>query len=196
MRSKIYADSELKIVVDFGSNLMFENADVQTMVFLAQKNLGNSVHNLNYIKFEKQDIQNIKKFLVNRSFSFINKKLEKNYNANSNLTFSSSINESVLEKIDKKKNFEFDNKKEVIQGIIGGPDKAFLIKEDELKKFTAKEKEFIKMLHTNTGKFSTLDTDKYIFYISKKNFNEENIKDYPNIFERLTQYKNKLENRR
>ena len=196
MRSKIYLDSELKKVVDFGANLMFENADVQTMVFLAQKNIENISHNLNYIRFEKQDIQNIKKSLQNRSFKFINKNLEKNYDANSNLTFSSFENELILEKIDNKKNFEFDGKKEVIQGIIGGPDKAFIIKEYELEKFTEKEKEFIKMLHTNTGKFFTPDTDKYIFYISKKNFNKENINDYPNIFEQLTPYQNQLENRR
>ena len=52
------------------------------------------------------------------------------------------------------------------------------------------------MLHTNTQKYSTLDTDKYIFYISKHNFKDKKIEDYPNIHNQLLEYKNKLDNRR
>ena len=192
MREKIYSDSDLKFIIDFGANLMFENADVQTMVFLAQKNYNNDLHNLNYIRFEKQDINNIKSALERDSFTFSKKNIEKNYDKTANLTFSSSINENILEKINSKKNFEFDPKKEIIQGIIGGPDKAFIIKKDELSKFNNEEKEYLKMLHTNTGRFFTPDTDKYIFYISKKNFDTKNIEDFPNIKEYFAPYKDDL----
>lgn len=102
----------------------------------------------------------------------------------------------ILNKMDNYKNFEFDAKKEIIQGIIGGPDKAFIVKQSELEKFNDKEKEYLKMFHTNTGRYYTPDTNQYIFYISKKNFEGKNIEDYSNIHKKLLQYKEQLNNRR
>ncbi len=66
------------------------------------------------------------------------------------------------------------------------------MKENELIKFDSKEKEYLKMLHTNTGIFFTQDSDKYFFYISKKNFVDKNIEDYQNIKNHFKLYKDEL----
>ncbi len=181
MRASLYKNTELKYIIDFGSNLIFENADVQTMMFLATKNKNNKTHNIKYIKFEQQSIEKIKKKLENYNLKFEVKSIDKNYDASHNLTFSSLENEIILTKIDNKKNFEFDAKKEIIQGIIGAPDKAFIVKKNELNKFNIEEKEYIKMLHTNTHKYFTKDSDKYIIYIHKNNFSDKNINNFFNI---------------
>lgn len=196
MRNIIYLETELKCIIDFGANLMFENADVQTMILLAQKNTDNKVHRINHKKFENQDIQKIKSSLERNDFSLNHKEIDKQFDENKNLTFSSSANEGILQKIDAKKNFEFDAKKEMIQGLIGGPDKAFIVKKEEVRTFNTKEKEYLKMLHTNTQKYSTVDTDKYIFYLSKKNFTDKDFLKCPSIRNILLGYKNQLDNRR
>jgi len=78
MRESIYKNTELKYIIDFGSNLMFENADVQTMVFLATKNKANITHDIKYIKFQQQDIEIIKKKLENNDLKFEVKSIDKN----------------------------------------------------------------------------------------------------------------------
>jgi adenine-specific DNA-methyltransferase len=201
MRKNIYKYTEIQTIIDFGVNLIFENVGQQTMIFVLQKNKNNSYHNINYLKFTSNVKENqIVSMLQNPTQSdyttVTQKKLSKNYNEKENLTFSSLEKEIILNKIEEKKNFEFDSKKEIIQGIIGGPDKAFIVKENELVKFNSKEKEYIKMLHTNTGIYITPKSDKYIFYISKKNFSDKNIEDYPNIYKQLNIYKEQLEKRR
>ena len=100
----------------------------------------------------------------------------------------------ILKKIEIKSNFKFDLKQEIIQGIIGGPDKAFILREEELEHFNKDEKKFIKMIHTNSGRFLTPDTDKYILYLRKENI--EYIDHYPNIKNKLIKFKHRLLDRR
>ncbi len=202
MRETIYQKSNILKIIDFGSNMVFESADQQTMILLLEKNVSNKKHNIEYIKFnEVIKIKDLKQIL-SEDFTGLkillvsHKILPKNYNSRDNLTFSSSKNEILLEKIYSKKNFEFDEKKEIIQGMIGGPDKAFIVQKENFQHFTQAEQQHLKILHTNTGRFFTPDTDKYIFYISRKIFENENIDDYPNIKKQLLGYKHQLENRR
>jgi len=194
MRKKIYADTELHKIVDFGANMMFENADVQTMILFLEKTKKNTIHTIDYYKFPNIKIEEITQKLLKGDISFIEKKIPKKYDAKENLTFSEY--ETLLTKVDAKKNFTFDEKKEIIQGIIGGKDDYFIVKKGDINNFTENEKKFLKMLHTNTQKFFTTKSDKYIFYISKKNFENHNIDDYPNIRNQLLPYKDYLENRR
>ena len=201
MRKIIYKQSHLKKIIDFGVNMIFENADQQTMIVLLQKDTQNTKHDIDYIKFgSKFLIKEIKKILQNpkerKGVLISHKKIPKFYNEKDNLTFSSSKNEIILNKIDDKENFKFDGKKEIIQGIIGGPDKAFIVKSNELRKFNSKEKNYLKMFHTNTQRYSTVDTEKYILYLSNKNIDDKNIDDHPNIKNQLLEHKEKLRTRR
>jgi len=184
MRRSIYDNTNIKTIIDFGANMVFKNVGQQTMIFILEKNKTNKEHNISFIKYKnKVDENKVSQllYLADENIEKSTKKLVKNYDETKNLTFSSSENESILKKIDNKKNFEFDEKKEIIQGIIGSPDKAFIVKENELNKFNTKEKEYIKMFYTHTGRYSTIDTDKYLLYISKGNFSDKDINNFQNI---------------
>ena len=186
MRKAIYQNTELQKIIDFGVNMIFEEASQQTMILLLQKNKLNKNHSIAYLKFqEKLTIKEITKLLnlptESKKLKIQNKIIDKNYDENENLTFSSSKNEKILVLIESMKNFEFDEKLEIIQGINGSPDKHFIIKESELKIFDKKEREFLKIFHTHTDRFYTPSSNKYIFYLSKKNFDNKNIDDYLNI---------------
>lgn len=184
MRKNIYNNTDIKTIIDFGVNMVFENVGQQTMIFILEKSKSKNDHNIKFIKYKnKVDKSKISQLLyvADDNIETSIKVLDKIYDETKNLTFSSSENETILEKIDKKKNFEFDEKKEIIQGIIGAPDKYFIVKDEELKSFNTNEREYLKMLHTNTGRYSTIDTDKYIFYISKNNFDDKDINDFQNI---------------
>ncbi len=199
MRKVIYAKSDIKSIVDFGTNMVFDEAAQQTMVFLLQKNAQNLTHEIAYKKFvSKLDNNEIAKFIDTKEQSekvkLISKQIPKTYDELANLTFSDSTQELLLLKIEALKNFEFNESTEIAQGIIGGPDEAFIIKAEELKNFSEKEKPFIKMLHTSTERWFTPDTTDYIFYISAKNFKDNQIDDYPNIKTKLEPHKDVIKN--
>ena len=198
MRKVIYAKSDIKSIIDFGTNMVFDEAGQQTMVFLLQKNAENLTHEIAYKKFvTKLDNNELAKLIDANEQSehvrLISKEIPKIYDELANLTFSDSTQESLLLKIEALKNFEFNESTEIAQGIIGGPDEAFIINAKELKHFSEKEKPFIKMLHTSTQRWSTPGTTDYIFYISAKNF-KGNIDDYPNIKTKLEHYKDVVKN--
>jgi len=202
MRAFIYKNTKIHLITDFGANMVFDKASVQTMVFLLQRDNSKDNHLIEYTKIENS-------FPLETIYKIISKKIELeelkgvkslskiipvDYDPKANLTFANILEEDLLKKIESKKNFEF-NDKEIIQGIIGGPDEAFMVKKEDLKNFTAKEKVYLKMFHTHTDKYYTLDSDKYILYLSKHNFNPENIEKYPNIkkhFEPFEPYKDDL----
>ncbi|MBL0703323.1 MAG: N-6 DNA methylase [Sulfurospirillum sp.] len=199
MRKNIYDNTDIKTIIDFGANMVFENVGQQTMIFILEKSKSNKDHNIKFIKYKnKVDKNQISQLLYveDENIETSTKVLDKQYDETKNLTFSSSENEAILKKIDDKINFKFDEKKEIIQGIIGGPDKAFIVKKDELNQFNSKEKEYIKMFHTNTQRYSTKDTDKYVFYVSKKNCTNDDIEKCPSITNILSNYKKQLDNRR
>lgn len=185
MRKTIYEKGEILNIVDFGTNMVFEEASQQTMIFLIKKNNLNKSHKILYKKILKNlSNEELNRLLYQNEDENIKlsiKEIEKNYDEKENLTFSGSLVEPILNKIEVLKNFEFDEKTEIIQGIIGGPDEAFIINSEELADFSNEEKKYLKMLHTNTGRYSTDDSNKYIFYLSAKNFGSKNIDDYPNI---------------
>lgn len=201
MRESIYKNTAIKTIIDFGVNMVFEEASQQTMIFFLQKELKNLTHEIEYKKYiSKLNINEIAILLTetksNDNLEIFTKNIAKLYDSKANLTFSSTQNETILLKIEALKNFEFDEKKEMIQGIIGGPDEAFIVKCEDLETFNEDEKKYLKMLHTNTGKYYTKESEKYIFYISKKNFDNKNIEDFPNIKSKLEPFKNQLNNRR
>lgn len=200
MRKSIYQNGNILSIIDFGTNMVFKEASQQTMVFFIKKDTTNLTHQIAYKKvinnIPNVEIAKLLYQVEDENLKNTIKEIPKLYDEKANLTFSSSQNEEILTKIEQKKNFEFDEKKEMIQGLIGGPDEAFIVSEEKLAVFNEDEKKYLKMLHTNTEKYFTPDTKQYIFYISAKNFKDKNIDDFPNIKANLLPYKKKLDNRR
>ena len=121
--------------------------------------------------------------------------IQKYYSPEANLTFADSCDEIILEKIEAFNNFEFI-KSEIAQGLIGGPDKAFIIEESDMPRFTEEEKAFIKVLHTSTERWVTKNPNQLIIYLTAKNFVNVSIEDFPNIKANMLPFQDALKNRR
>ena len=194
MRRDIYENSHIKSIIDFGTNMVFDEAGQQTMIFLLEKTFQNTTHEIAYKKFiTKLEANQIATLIdtsePNENIRDITKSITKNYTPEANLTFSDTLQESLLTKIEALRNFEFDEATEVAQGIIGGPDEAFIVQQNELSDFSEEEKMFIKMLHTSTERWDTPDTPQYLIYLSAKKFKNFIIDDYANIKAKLLPYK-------
>ncbi len=192
MRKKIYEQADIRLVLDFGPNMIFENTGQQTMVFLLHKNNRTNARKTLYHRFDKMPIAHLKQAIMNNRFQFLEKVIPGDYDENRNLSFSQ--HDSLLDVIFQHRNFEFEAG-EIIQGIIGGPDKAFIISGNELGQFSAEERRHIKNFHTHTDRYYTPESDKYIFYISKKTFGTD-IADLPGMHARLSNYMRQLKGRR
>ncbi len=198
MRRVLYDHTSIEKIIDFGTNMVFKDAAQQTMIFVLKKSSEGKEHHIDYVKYaDKVSLEEITEHLHDMEPSeFVKmgqKILPREYDEKENIGFSSPEAEAILYKIEKRKNFIFDEKEEMIQGIIGGPDKAFIIPKEALNSFEEKEKIYFKMLHTHTDRYYTEDTDKYICYIAKHNFKDKDIEDYPNINNMLLPYKSYID---
>ncbi len=201
MRKYMYQYSKIKTIIDFGPNKIFRGAGQQTMIFILQKNTSNTTHPIHYLKFvEDLSLWEIEKLLHSPVEGEKLKRIEcdipKHYDEKANLTFSSPDKMPILLKMDQKKNFQFDKRNEIIQGIIGGPDEAFVIKEKQRDTFTKTEQKYVRMYHTHTHRYITPDTDEYIFYLHKDSFSQKELDQCPHITQKLEPFKPQLEDRR
>ena len=83
-----------------------------------------------------------------------------------NIVFVDSSAKALLAKIQKKRNFSLTGK-EVGQGIIGGPDKAFIYSDNEV--FSADEAAFIHPYHTSAERYAPQKSNELISYLTKDN---------------------------
>lgn len=197
LRKDVLKRTEIKQFLDFGDYKVFQSAGIQTMVYLLQKKKNPAEnYKVYYAGLNKSTIhKNQLTDFLDQNKEKSNEKIFEKYvlqfhPADYKNTFISFIRPSIqsnLNRFIEKKNFEL-KKKEVIQGIVGAPDKCFVIDANSVNNFDIAERKFLKPYYTN----SSGKTDKYIFYFSKNNFEKENLKDYPNIEKHFLKYKDKL----
>jgi len=124
-RNKILSDGEIISFIDFGDFKVFDEAGIQTMIFVFKKGKPKEIYDVNYSKIIDKNIvkENLIKFLNS------NKKLKisgiENFNIDFKakdfkgklISFVGSSEEDILNKIEVSKNFELQND-EVGQGIV------------------------------------------------------------------------------
>lgn len=188
-RDKILTEGEIKTFVDFGDYKVFEDAGIQTMILLFKKQKPRDRYLCNYLKIENSEI----------SEKEVNQRLQTNKQTieidvektiGHNLVFSTSSEKKILDKIKKGSNFSL-TENEIAQGIVGAPDECFLLK--NLEVFNLEERQFIKPFYTSVGRYEPGITNKYIIYLSAKNFDDKKIENYKNLFEHFLKYKKILE---
>jgi adenine-specific DNA-methyltransferase len=117
LRNKVIADSQIKQLVDFGSYMIFESANIQTMIMLFEKNNRNDGYNFDYRKLIGNDVklQDVIEILNKTSIkalylkpTIIRDKLKDKF-----LTFSE--NDNIFEKI--AKDATYLTKDELANGI-------------------------------------------------------------------------------
>ncbi len=177
MRNKILTDGELKTFIDFGDYKVFQDAGIQTMIYIFEKQKPSKKYEIDYIRINDKNVSEEK--LILDIFSEKAKiEVEPEKLIDKNITFSNQESSSIFDKIQNKKNFEL-TEKEVGQGIVAAPDKYFL--EKDISSYSKDEQEFLKPFFTASGKYIGAESENYIFYISDKNFSDKKLEDYPNI---------------
>lgn len=216
MRSKIVADSTILLLLDFGSYMIFESADIQTMVMLFRNTNKNDNYNFdlrrlvgNNLRFD--DVIDLIAKKETEKTEYLNPKISKEKLKDQTLTFSNDVFESILDKIKAKGNFILNENKEVAQGIVLPQDYLnksnqkilgdnfrvgqgiFALNNDEKCNldFSKKELELIKPFYTSSHLhkwFGNSDNDEWIIYTDSKFKYAENIKPYPNIKKHLDRF--------
>lgn len=187
-RDKVLKEGELKTFIDFNDYKVFEQAGIQTMIFVFEKKKPNRKYNVNYLKVTDKNITE-DKLVFNLLAPKIKINIEPEKLIDKNITFSNQESGSIFDKIENKKNFEL-TEKEVGQGIVAAPDKYFL--EDNINSYNKDEQFFLKRFFTASGRYKSGKSDNYIFYISDKNFGNKKLKDHPNIEKHFKQFEKVL----
>lgn len=196
MRNKIVSDGRIRQILDFNTYMVFENADIQTMIMLFERNKKDDKYAFDYrsllVGAQKEDMLYLLEKQGSAYVKYVRPIFSREKYKDNLFTFNDD--DEIFEKISKGKLYLNDS--EVTQGIIGNPDEAFKLEKEELSLYSDEEKRFIHKFHTHTEKYIIDDTDVYIIYLSSKVNPKLNINDYPNIKTKLTFYKEKLKNRR
>lgn len=128
MRKKVIKDTKIRQMLDFNTYMIFENADIQTMVMLFEKNQETDDYLFDYRTLlsdnKKEDMIALLEKDKTEKTKYLSPKIIRSNYADKLLTFSD--NDGIFEKIEDGK--EYLTNGEVTQGIIGNPDDAFKIK--------------------------------------------------------------------
>ena len=213
MRNKIVNETNIEQLIDFGSYMIFENAAIQTMIFLLKKkNLEKYIFDFRKIEKSNATIEDVGKILHKKGeFIFEDIEFEPDKWKDKNLNFENKEIENILEIIKSKTNFIFDARKEVAQGIV--PPQDFLNKSNKLKlgsKFSIgegifilsskefeslntseQETEIIKPFYTTnelSRYYGNKNNNLWVIYTDSSFKNSRKIHSYPNIKKHLDRF--------
>ena len=122
MRNKVVSDAEIKQLVDFNTYMVFENASIQTMIMIFEKNKTTDNYSFDYRKLifnDKSAMMNLLNKQISPDSVFLRPVFNKVKNKDRVFTFSG--NEDLLEKIARNKAFLSEN--EATNGIHTHHDK-------------------------------------------------------------------------
>ncbi|MFH1170417.1 MAG: N-6 DNA methylase [Candidatus Vogelbacteria bacterium] len=205
-RDKILKEGELKTFIDFGDYKVFEQAGIQTMIYAFEKQKPREKYELEYLRVADKNISGDK--IIIEIFGEKQKiEIEPEKLIGKNITFSNSESGSIFDKLESKRNFEF-NEKEIGQGIVCPQeyvidkhlsvlkntklgDGIFVLKPDEVKSLSLDQKEnkLIKPFYT-TEEISRYyaDTVNKLWIIYSDREVNKNINKYPKIKSHLQKY--------
>lgn len=215
LRKKVITDTRICQLIDFNTYMVFENASIQTMIMLFEKNKVLEKYNFDYRSIisdsKRIDLLDILDKKNSSNVKFLTPHIQRNELKDSLLTFTE--NDSIFDKISKNKIY-FDEK-EIAQGIVPNPDVVnsrnqknltnknikvgegvFVIDKDLFgEKLPETEKKYLKPLYEPYQMrpfYLEENTDKRLIYITKENWKD----DAPIILGHLEKYKEIMEQRR
>jgi adenine-specific DNA-methyltransferase len=217
MRNKIIKEAKIERLLDFGSFMIFESADIQTMVMMFKNETQLSNYNFDFRRIigKEIDLQDVNDLLQKNQTpktEYLSPTISKIKFIDKPFTFSSSNIEAILQKIEEKGIITLDGDNEVAQGIVFPQDfvnKAshkklnyqFNIRQgifglsDEEKNsiaFSKKELGLIKPYYTTEqlGRYYGISNNKlWLIYTNSKFKNYENIKPFPNIKKHIDKFR-------
>ena len=153
MRNKVVSDAEIKQLVDFNTYMVFENASIQTMIMIFEKNKTTDNYSFDYRKLifnDKSAMMNLLNKQISPDSVFLRPVFNKVKNKDRVFTFSG--NEDLLEKIARNKAFLSEN--EATNGIHTHHDK---------------------ITRKMNSKFPNLPIGKGVFVLSKEELEKLNL---------------------
>lgn len=216
LRNKILTDGELQTFIDFGDFKVFEDAGIQTMVFVFKKCKPREKYTVNYARVEDKNtsLENIKLLLSSKLTADIEgiakfqAEIEPAKLKGKNLSFVDKTVDQILEKMEAGERWFLD-KNEVAQGIVAPQefvterhlensnieakpnDGIFQLTTQEKEKLnlTSQELELIKPFYTTDqlGKY-TADKQNNLWVIYTKSDIKSHIEKYPNIKTHLDRF--------
>ncbi|EOJ1313253.1 Eco57I restriction-modification methylase domain-containing protein, partial [Campylobacter jejuni] len=183
LRNIVLEESQILSLVDFSSFMVFDSASIQTMIMQFQKIKPPKNYEFHFAKITTQtpiyeDVINLLKNEKTQNNEILSINLTPKKFIDKTLNFTKSDYEELFNKIQKYGKFYLEES-EVAQGIVPAIDEAFVIKDKNV--FSKNEQCFIKEYYTGlSGKFYSSFTDKYLIYLSNKNYSG-NLDDLPNL---------------
>ncbi|EOH2375447.1 Eco57I restriction-modification methylase domain-containing protein [Campylobacter jejuni] len=191
LRNIVLEESQILSLVDFSSFMVFDSASIQTMIMQFQKTKPPKNYEFHFAKITTQtpiyeDVINLLKNEKTQNNEILSINLTPKKFIDKTLNFTKSDYEELFNKIQKYGKFYLEES-EVAQGIVPAIDEAFVIKDKNV--FSKNEQCFIKEYYTGlSGKFYSSFTDKYLIYLSNKNYSG-NLDDLPNLKQHFQKYK-------
>lgn len=214
-RNKILETSKIVKFVDFGDYKVFNDAGIQTMIFVLEKNADNTKYAVDFqrIKHKKNSLEEIAQFLdkiPDEKFEYFKVLLDKNLLLDKTISFSNLETNQLLEQISKQSNFSLDKEdiasgidtmqefvnqksKEILgQGFEVG-DGIFVINDKELQALNLSKDELslVKPFYTTSelGRyFSDSKNHLWVIYTDSSFKDAEKMGNYPNLKSHLDKY--------
>ncbi len=216
LRNKIIEDAKIKQLIDFGSYMIFENADVQSMIMLFSNDKSEDRYTFNYRRIKTKqasfsDVSDLLQGIQTENNEILTPVIVRQNFFNKMLTFSENKIDKLLNKVQGRSNFFLNKKSEVAQGIVLPQDyvntnsKQFLgnnfhvgqgifvlsDKEKQALNLESTELELIKPYYTSqqlSRWFGSSNNSEWIIYTDSSFKEADNIKPYPNIEKHLNQF--------
>ena len=197
LRNVILKESQILNLVDFGSYMCFDSASIQTMImeFCKIDSIPKS-YTFNYARIDsKKPTDKHRDAILSKEAYENNIYLTPTITplslVDKTLTFANDKQEKVLNKILVNGTF-YLQEKEIGQGICPSLDELFVLK--DTSPFSKKEKTYIKEWHTGLStKYYADKTNKFIIYMSAKNYSKDNLDDLPNIQKHFEPHRERLQ---
>lgn len=165
-RDKILEEGELKIFIDFGDFKVFEDAGIQTMIYVFEKQKPGEKYEVEYLRVADKNIAE-EKLVADMFFRKKKVKIEPQKLMGKNITFANEESGSIFDKLERRRNFTL-NDKEVGQGIVAPQESVirshlplvsgaslgegiFILSNDELRdlKLSTEESKLIRPFYTS-----------------------------------------------
>ena len=190
MRNKVIKDSQILQMLDFNTYMVFENADIQTMIMLFKKNQKINNYRFDYrIITQDNDKEDMLALLgkKERNTKYMSPLINRESFNDGILTFSSD--ELIVDKIARNKTYL--QAKEIGQGIVPALDDYFILHSTE--GYNEEEKQYIKPYYTGLkDRYVSYPLEKYLIYMSAKNYKQTHLNNYPNLKKHFDPYKKEL----
>ena len=201
VREHILKNGKIELVIDLDEIRLFKGENPETIIFKFKKGFFN-------LSREKIKILNIKvkkitpsEIMITANETLNNKSSNKiwNYKEINHFATPAIWSSYLPSSISQSPQFPSVKLKEIAKvgvGPVSGFDKAFLISEEEFLKLNEKEKALVKKFVKAKNCVRFITQGYYYYILIEDKMSEDELKsEYPNIYSKLSKFKNALSNR-